>query len=94
MPMGGLRLPQITATIGLPSGNPQFMTLTFEDFRPGPFGSFGPRHVTREEMLRVELRGEFLDIVGGEGERSQFAPLPDRDVSLLATVFVPRRNAA
>ncbi|MDE2470252.1 MAG: MaoC family dehydratase [Bradyrhizobium sp.] len=27
------------------------MTLTFEDFRPGPFGSFGPRHVTREEML-------------------------------------------
>jgi acyl dehydratase len=51
MPMGGLRLPQITATIGLPPGNPQFMTLTFEDFRPGPFGSFGPRHVTREEML-------------------------------------------
>jgi acyl dehydratase len=27
------------------------MTLTFEDFKPGPFGSFGPRHVTREEML-------------------------------------------
>jgi acyl dehydratase len=27
------------------------MTLTFEDFPPGHFGSFGPRHVTREEML-------------------------------------------
>jgi acyl dehydratase len=26
-------------------------TLTFEDFKPGHFGSFGPRHVTREEML-------------------------------------------
>ena len=27
------------------------MLLAFEDFPPGPFGSFGPRHVTREEML-------------------------------------------
>jgi acyl dehydratase len=27
------------------------MTLSFEDFPPGHFGSFGPRHVTREEML-------------------------------------------
>ena len=27
------------------------MTLTFEDFPPGHFGSYGPRHVTREEML-------------------------------------------
>jgi acyl dehydratase len=26
-------------------------TLTFEDFKPGPFGTFGPRHVTREEIL-------------------------------------------
>ena len=26
-------------------------TLTFEDFPPGRFGSFGPRHVTREEIL-------------------------------------------
>ena len=25
--------------------------LTFEDFKPGRFGSFGPRHVTREEIL-------------------------------------------
>jgi acyl dehydratase len=27
------------------------MTLTFEDFPVGHFGTFGPRHVTREEML-------------------------------------------
>ena len=27
------------------------MTLRFEDFPPGHYGSFGPRHVTREEML-------------------------------------------
>jgi acyl dehydratase len=27
------------------------MTLTFEDFTPGCFGRFGPRHVTREEIL-------------------------------------------
>ena len=27
------------------------MTLTFEDFPPGPFGSFGPRRVTREEIV-------------------------------------------
>jgi len=26
-------------------------TLTFEDFAPGHFGTFGPRHVTREEIL-------------------------------------------
>jgi acyl dehydratase len=26
-------------------------TLTFEDFRIGRFGSFGPRHVTREDVL-------------------------------------------
>src|SRR6478735_12107590 len=26
-------------------------TLTFEDFKPGRFGTFGPCHVTREEML-------------------------------------------
>jgi acyl dehydratase len=25
--------------------------LTFEDFKPGPFGSFGPYHVSREEIL-------------------------------------------
>ena len=27
------------------------MTLTIEDFPPGHFGSFGPRRVTREEIL-------------------------------------------
>jgi acyl dehydratase len=27
------------------------MTLTFEDFQPGRFGTFGPRHVSREEIL-------------------------------------------
>jgi len=27
------------------------MTLTFEDFSPGRFGTYGPRHVTREEIL-------------------------------------------
>src|SRR4051794_17330561 len=27
------------------------MTLTFEDFPPCHFGTFGPRHVTREEMI-------------------------------------------
>jgi acyl dehydratase len=27
------------------------MTLTFEDFTPGHFGSFGPRHVSREETI-------------------------------------------
>ena len=27
------------------------MTLTFEDFAQGRFGSFGPRHVSREEIL-------------------------------------------
>ena len=50
---GGLRLLQITATIGLPSGyfSPDMTTLTFEDFKPGRFGTFGPRRVTREEIL-------------------------------------------
>jgi acyl dehydratase len=27
------------------------LMLTFEDFPPGHFGTFGPRHVTREELL-------------------------------------------
>jgi acyl dehydratase len=47
----GLRLPQSAATIGPPSGNPRFMTLTFEDLPPGRLGTFGPRRVTREEIL-------------------------------------------
>jgi len=51
---GGLRLPQSAATIGLPSpATPAIpiMSLSFEDFPPGRFGCYGPRHVTREEML-------------------------------------------
>src|ERR1700745_95943 len=36
---------------------PIMTTLTFEDFKPGRFGTFGPRHVTREEIL--EFAGEF-----------------------------------
>lgn len=27
------------------------MTLTFEDFSPGRFGTFGPRHVSRDEII-------------------------------------------
>lgn len=27
------------------------MSLTFEDFRPGHFATFGPRHVSREELI-------------------------------------------
>ena len=51
MRAGELRLPQIAATIWLPSQLSRVMTLTFEDFPPGHFGRFGPRRVTREEML-------------------------------------------
>jgi acyl dehydratase len=51
MQADGLRLPQITATIGLPSRPSPIMTLTFEDFPPGHFGTFGPRHVSREEIF-------------------------------------------
>ena len=50
MRVGRLRLPQITATIGLPSSKSTIM-LTFEDFPPGHFGTYGPRRVTREEIL-------------------------------------------
>ena len=51
MRVGGLRLPQKTATIGPPSHQSSVMTLIFEDFPPGHFGTFGPRRVTREEIL-------------------------------------------
>ncbi len=27
------------------------MILTFEDFSPGRFGTFGPRHVSRDEII-------------------------------------------
>jgi acyl dehydratase len=44
---------QIAATIGLGPTRSIFniMMLTFEDFPPGHFGTFGPRRVTREEIL-------------------------------------------
>jgi acyl dehydratase len=32
-------------------GDFSIMTLTFEDFAQGRFGSFGPRHVSREEIV-------------------------------------------
>jgi acyl dehydratase len=51
MRAGELRLPQKTATIWLSTQLSPIMTLTFEDFPPGHFGRFGPRRVTREEML-------------------------------------------
>src|SRR5262249_45893910 len=47
----GLRLPQSAATIGPPSDKSQSMILTFEDFQPGRLGTFGPRRVTREEII-------------------------------------------
>ena len=47
-----------TVEIGSNSGHNQalqavipIMKLAFEDFKPGPFGTFGPRHVTREEII-------------------------------------------
>jgi len=51
MRVGGLRLPQSAATIGLLlKMSPIMNTLVFEDFGPGPLGRFGPRHVTAEEI--------------------------------------------
>jgi len=42
------------------------MTLTFEDFPPGHFGTFGPRRVTREEILafgrRVSIRSRCISM--------------------------------
>jgi hypothetical protein len=32
------------------------------------------------KALRIELRREFLDQLRGEGERSQFTPLPDHEI--------------
>jgi acyl dehydratase len=52
MRVGGLRLPQSAATIGLPPiVSPVMNTFAFEDFKLGHFGQFGPRRVTREEIL-------------------------------------------
>src|SRR5437667_4235198 len=51
MRAGGLRLPQIAATIVLSPPAHRIMILAYEDFPPGHFGTFGPRHVTREEII-------------------------------------------
>jgi len=52
MRVGGLRLPQSAATIGpLSTMSPAMNTYVFEDFKPGHFGQFGPRRVTREDIL-------------------------------------------
>src|SRR6202035_4792959 len=52
MRVGGLSLPQSAATIGLLSiMSPVMNTFVFEDFKPGHFGQFGLRRVTREEIL-------------------------------------------
>ena len=52
-------------------------TLTFEDFPPGRFGSFGPRHVTREEI--IAFAGEFdpqrFHLSEEEGRKSLFGGL-------------------
>ncbi len=45
-----LRLAAITATIR-PSYDRETMILSFEDFQLGHLGKFGPRHVTREEII-------------------------------------------
>ena len=50
MRAGGLRSSRTAATICHSLGEYK-MTLTFEDFSPGRFGTFGPRHVSRDEIL-------------------------------------------
>src|SRR5258705_6462107 len=39
-----------------------------------------PLFLVEMKALWIELRGEFLDCVGGEGARPQFSPLPDLGV--------------
>ena len=51
MRVGELRWRQTTATIGPPPINRVMTMLCFEDFKPGHLGRFGPRRVTREEIL-------------------------------------------
>ena len=50
-----LRRLEIAAKYGhnqaFPHTIPSLIMLTFEDFQPGHFGTFGPRHVSREEIL-------------------------------------------
>ena len=51
MRVGGLRWRQTAATIGLSPIIRVMTMLRFEDFKPGYLGRFGPRRVTREEIL-------------------------------------------
>src|SRR6516162_8645144 len=51
MRVGGLRWRQTAATIALPPIIRVMTMLCFEDFKPGHLGRFGPRRVTREEIL-------------------------------------------
>jgi acyl dehydratase len=48
---GGLRLRQTAATIALLPIIRVVTMLYFEDFKPGHLGRFGPRRITREEIL-------------------------------------------
>ena len=49
--MRGLRWRQTAATIELPAIIRVMTMLCFEDFKPGYLGRFGPRRVTREEII-------------------------------------------
>ena len=41
---------------------------------------FAPLLLVEVKALRIELRGEFLDVLGGEGERADLALRADLDV--------------
>ena len=102
MRVGGLRLPQITATIGLPPAIP-IMTLTFEDFPPGHFGTFGPRRVTREEIIAfaAEFDPQPMHLDEEAAQRSMLqrpfrlglASLLDHDADDVRRLYRPHRVA-
>ena len=53
------------------------MILMFEDFMPGRFGSFGPRHVSREEILAfaAEFDPQPMHLDEAAAERSMLKSL-------------------
>ena len=58
---------------------------------------FAPLLLVEMKALRIELRGEFLDVVGGEGERADLAPradlrCPRRNASIAYSAFPSRRR--